>query len=119
MSIKKLKRYLQKKQAKKCGLSIESMKNIASNTYLEVELPASLGETKLSSAGYQGKTTFFGAYSYIHSGELAAVRSVGRYCFIDQAYFLRVILFTGHPPALSFDRTMYKPFALIGECIKS
>lgn len=82
--MKLLRRYLQKRKAKKSGLRFWSMKQIASYTNLVVELPSSLGETKLSSSGAQGKPSLFGAYSYMRSGELASVKSVGRYCSIGQ-----------------------------------
>jgi acetyltransferase-like isoleucine patch superfamily enzyme len=82
--MKKLRHYLQKRRAKQWGLRLYSLKNIASYTNLLVEMPASLGETKLSASGCQGSPSLFGAYSYMRSGELGSVKSVGRYCSVGQ-----------------------------------
>lgn len=67
-----------RKRAARRGLRLANIAAIGRSTVLEAETPATLGDVRITG----GHTVRFGAHSYMRSGELLMVESVGRFCSI-------------------------------------
>jgi len=72
--------YLNKKKARKNGVKIGDFRNLHKRSCLLLEIPSSLGNTKVTSEHNQDNPLFIGANTYMRSGELQHVARIGRFC---------------------------------------
>ena len=74
--------YLLKKKARALGIKINHMDRVSSSSVIYAETPVSLGSTRIINDGIEGMS--FGAYSYVRSGMISNVASIGRFCSLGQ-----------------------------------
>ena len=80
MIYKKIKLYFLKRKARYCGIKVNNLLNISSNVSLILESPASLGNAYILNRNHDDIEITFGAHSYIRSGIIESVSTIGRFC---------------------------------------
>jgi len=79
-----LYQYIQKRKAKKHGVKINDLSNISLNASIIMEESTSLGSAHVRATAGDPFDIKIGAYSYIRSGEIMWLGSIGRFCSIGQ-----------------------------------
>ena len=83
--MKWLRRIQNYKHARKLGIKLSDPKIVDAPLKILVESPAVIGKVVIMPAkGTSSNTIYIGAHSYIRSGELHNVRSIGRFCSIGR-----------------------------------
>lgn len=75
-------------RARRAGLKINAIKQVRSDACVQIELPASLGSTQIRSINPPSAPLLIGAHTYVRSGTISMVESLGRYCSIGQAVLI-------------------------------
>lgn len=71
-------------RARRAGLKITSLAQLRGDAWLCVELPASLGAARVAGISSEALPLRIGAHTYIRSGEIGLVSSIGRFCSCGQ-----------------------------------
>ncbi|WP_438958606.1 CatB-related O-acetyltransferase [Porticoccus sp.] len=74
--------YLLKRKARALGININHMDRVSSSSVIHTETPVSLGSTRIINDSIESMS--FGAYSYVRSGMISNVASIGRFCSLGQ-----------------------------------
>ncbi|MEP3856730.1 MAG: CatB-related O-acetyltransferase [Porticoccus sp.] len=74
--------YLLTRKARILGIKINHMERISASSAIYAETPISLGSTRIINDDIERMS--FGAYSYVRSGMISNVASIGRFCSIGQ-----------------------------------
>lgn len=84
MPLAKLQRYVHRRLARQAGLKLGSLTQLRKDACLHIELPASLGNTRVTAINPPQQPLTIGAHTYIRSGTIAMVAEIGRFCSFGQ-----------------------------------
>ena len=76
--------YIRKKAARRHGIKINNFRNLKRTAHLILECPSSLGDTVVWGSKTANLPCTIGAHTYIRSGDIFHLESIGRYCSIGQ-----------------------------------
>lgn len=82
--MKSLPLYLQKRKARKHGVTINNLRSLKKTAHIVLECPSSIGDTVIWGSNNRDLPCTIGAHTYMRSGDIFHGSSIGRYCSIGQ-----------------------------------